>query len=152
MITVIPVTRAYAGLYAHLLEGSKPTCRAIFANASFDARTEKRSIVTVAARVSHVDHAILSHRICADAYIPHLIRFMDSVCEDFMLPSVSEPSGRTRDGRKKSQFEARASVDGVETEDAGGLVAKSGTEADRNPKLNAMRGQRLATFKRSTGL
>jgi hypothetical protein len=77
---------------------------------------------------------------------------MDSVCEDFMLPSVSEPSGRTRDGRKKSQFEARASVDGVETEDAGGLVAKSGTEADRNPKLNAMRGQRLATFKRSTGL
>ena len=128
-------------------KGSKPTYRAIFANSAFDARTEKRSVVKAAALVSHVDHAILSYRICADAYIPHLILFMDSVCEDPMLPSLSGPSVRTRDGRKKSQFEARASVDVVETEDAGGVLVKSGTEADRNSKLKAMRGQRLATFK-----
>ena len=64
-----------------------------------------------------------------------------------MLPSLSDPLGRTRAGRKKSQFEARASVDVVDTEDTGGVLAKSGTEADRNSKLKAMRGHRLATFK-----
>jgi hypothetical protein len=58
-----------------LLESSKPTCRAIVANTSFDARTEntlrgnsRRSNITL----------FRATVFAADAYIQHLIRFMDS--------------------------------------------------------------------------
>jgi hypothetical protein len=51
MIMLIPVTRANASLHVHLLESGKPTCGAIFANASFDARTEKCLVITMAGLV-----------------------------------------------------------------------------------------------------
>jgi len=75
-------------------KGGKPTYRAIFANTSLDARTEKRSVITVAPLFS-------TNAFATDAYLPHLIRFMDSVCEDPMLPSPNEPSGGTKRGHKK---------------------------------------------------
>jgi len=89
-------------------KGGKPTYRAIFANTSLDARTEKRSVITVAPLFS-------TNAFAPDAYLPHLIRFMDSVCEDPMLPSPNEPSGGTKRGHKKSQIEGRPWICIMET-------------------------------------
>jgi hypothetical protein len=73
-------------------KGGKPTYPAIFANSSFDARTEIRFVVTVATLV-----------FAAGVYIPDVIRFMDSVCGDPILRSLNEPSGGTARLHKKSQ-------------------------------------------------
>jgi hypothetical protein len=72
---------------------------------------------------------------------------MDSMCEDPTLRSLNELSGGTARPHKKSQIEARALIRFVETDDAEGVVAKLGTEADQNSKLKAAVGQQLASFK-----
>ena len=54
-----------------------------------------------------------------------------------MLSSLNEPSGGTARRHEKSQIEARALTCVVETDYAGGAVATSGTEADRNSELKA---------------
>jgi hypothetical protein len=53
-----------------VLEGGKPTYRAIVANTWFDARTEKRSVVKIAAFVSRLDHLILNYSICGGRLCP----------------------------------------------------------------------------------
>jgi hypothetical protein len=67
-----------------------------------------------------------------------LSEFMDSVFEDCMAPRLNDPLGGT--GHKESQIEARALIGVVKTDDAGGAMAASGTEADRNSKIEGSGG------------